>query len=58
MNIASWIILIIIIAVVFFIVRGMVKDAKAGNSPTCGGDCKHCGGYCHQMQQFTGKKAD
>lgn len=32
--------------VVALIIRGMIKDKKAGKSVICGGDCKHCGGHC------------
>lgn len=28
-------------------IRSMVRDKKAGKSIQCGGDCKHCGGRCH-----------
>ena len=32
-------------AAVFFIIRGMVRDRKAGRS-SCGGNCAACGGAC------------
>ena len=38
---------VVVAGVVGLIVRSMVKDKKAGKSLQCGGDCKHCGGYCH-----------
>lgn len=38
----------VLIGVVAIIVRGMVRDKKAGKSIQCGGDCKHCGGHCHR----------
>ncbi len=37
----------IVAGIVALIVRGMVKDKKAGKSLQCGGDCSHCGGHCH-----------
>lgn len=43
----TWIVGLILIVVVVFIVRGMVRDRKQGKSIQCGGDCKHCGGHCH-----------
>ncbi|KAI4445534.1 hypothetical protein C823_000050 [Eubacterium plexicaudatum ASF492] len=39
------IVLTVLTGVVFFIVRGMVRDKKQGKSG-CGGDCGRCGG-CH-----------
>lgn len=42
----TWIIGIIVILIVAFIIRGMVKDKKNGKSIQCGGDCKYCGGHC------------
>ncbi len=33
--------------IVFFIIRKMVKDKKAGKSIQCGCDCAHCSGHCH-----------
>lgn len=38
---------IILVGIVTYIIRGMIKDKKAGKSIQCGGDCKHCGGHCH-----------
>ena len=37
----------IVLAIVSFIIRGMIHDKKSGKSIQCGGDCKHCGGHCH-----------
>lgn len=42
-------VLAVLIAVVALVIRGMIRDKKAGKSLQCGGDCKFCGGYCHQM---------
>lgn len=36
----------IVLGVVAFIIRGMVKAKKNGKSIQCGCDCKHCGGHC------------
>ena len=43
----TFIIGIIILSVVTFAVRSMIKDKKNGKSIQCGNDCKHCGGHCH-----------
>ena len=32
----------VVLVVVAFAVRSMVKDKKNGKSLQCGGDCKHC----------------
>lgn len=40
------IVLLGVVGVVALIIRGMIKDKKAGKSVVCGGDCKHCGGHC------------
>ena len=37
---------IVIIAVVGFIIRSMIRDKKNGKSIQCGGNCKNCGGHC------------
>ena len=36
----------ILVAVVGFIIYGMVKDKKAGKSIVCEGDCSKCKGHC------------
>ena len=43
----TFIIGIIVLALVALAVRSMIKDKKSGKSIQCGGDCKHCGGNCH-----------
>jgi hypothetical protein len=43
----TFIVGVILLAIVALIIRSMVKDKKAGKSIQCGGDCKHCGGHCH-----------
>lgn len=42
------IVAVILVSVVGLIIRGMIKDKKAGKSIQCGGECKYCGGHCHQ----------
>ncbi|MCD7820133.1 MAG: FeoB-associated Cys-rich membrane protein [Lachnospiraceae bacterium] len=36
----------ILVVVVGFIIRSMIKDKKAGKSLQCGGDCSKCKGHC------------
>jgi hypothetical protein len=36
-----------VFAVVAAIIGRMMKDKKNGKSIQCGGDCSHCGGHCH-----------
>lgn len=38
----------VVTGIVAFVIRGMIRDRKAGRSIQCGGDCKHCGGHCHK----------
>ncbi|MCR5310308.1 MAG: FeoB-associated Cys-rich membrane protein [Lachnospiraceae bacterium] len=47
-NLGTIIVLLILAAVVFLIVRSIVKDKKKGKS-TCGSNCAHCAmsGTCH-----------
>lgn len=45
----TFFVLAVLIAIVALVIRGMIRDKKAGRSLQCGGDCKFCGGYCHQM---------
>ena len=39
---ADLIVIAVIAAAVFFVVRGMIRDKKAGK-PSCGGSCAGCG---------------
>ncbi len=39
--------LFIVITIVSFSIKSMIKSKKAGKSIQCGGDCSHCGGHCH-----------
>ena len=42
----TFIVGLIVLAVVLLAIRSMVKDKKAGKSLQCGGDCSKCRG-CH-----------
>ena len=44
-NIINIILILAVALVVFLIVRGMIRDKKAGKS-SCGGNCASCGGSC------------
>lgn len=37
---------LILLLIVGFVIRGMVRDKKNGKSPVCGGNCSYCGGHC------------
>lgn len=41
-------VLAVLAGIVALVIRSMIRDRKAGKSLQCGGDCKFCGGYCHQ----------
>ncbi len=49
-NIATIIISVLLLAVVFFIVRKLVRDKKNGKSAGCGCSCSGCSGSseCHK----------
>ena len=47
----------VLLLVVGLAVRSMIRDKKAGKSLQCGGDCKNCGGHCHQ-KKFTHHKRE
>jgi len=36
----------ILLIIVAFVIRSMVRDKKSGKSLQCGGNCKSCGGHC------------
>lgn len=40
--------LMVLAGVMTLIVRKMIRDKKNGKSLSCGGDCKHCNGHCHE----------
>ena len=44
-NCVNILLILAVTAMVFLIVRGMVRDKKAGKS-SCGGSCSSCGGSC------------
>ena len=46
MNLSTFIILIVLIAIVVLIIRSMIKDKKSGKS-SCGGNCVACGACPH-----------
>lgn len=48
------IVLLVLIGIVALIIRSMIRDKKNGKSLQCGGDCSHCGGYCHQVKNSYG----
>lgn len=51
----TWIVLAVLVLIVALIIRGMIRDKKNGKSVLCGGDCKSCGGYCHQVKPMDGE---
>ena len=42
----TWIVGLILIAIVVGIIRDMVRKKKEGKSPICGGSCGSCGANC------------
>ena len=48
------IVLVILVLAVGLVVRSMVHDKKNGKSIQCGGDCRYCGGHCHQTPHADG----
>ena len=53
MNLPTFLVLLVVIAVIALAIRSMYKDKKAGKSCSCGGcmGFSRCHGSCH-----TGKK--
>ena len=50
-NLVNIVIIAIILLVCYFVIRGMIRDRKAGKS-SCGGNCSGCsgcGGSCVTM---------
>ena len=45
----TWIAGAFVLAAVAAAVRSMYWDKKQGKSLHCGGDCKDCGGHCHNQ---------
>ena len=50
MNLGTFLILLVVVAVVGLVIRGMVKDQRAGKS-SGGGACSHCGSVCHEPKK-------
>lgn len=48
----TYVVLAGVIAIVGLIIRGMIKDKRAGKSIVCGQDCKHCGGHCSHTKEM------
>lgn len=44
----TFVVLVILAVIIVLVVRSMIHDKKSGKSIQCGGDCKYCGGHCHQ----------
>ena len=44
-NIGTILIIAVLVIIVALIIRGLIKDKKAGKG-TCGGDCSHCHASC------------
>jgi hypothetical protein len=51
-NLINIVLILVIAAVIGLILRGMIRDRKAGKSP-CGGSCTDCGacGSCDGCRQ-------
>lgn len=45
-TIGTLIVLAILIVIICFVIRSMIRDKKSGKSLQCGGDCSKCKG-CH-----------
>lgn len=45
-NIGTILVLLVLAVIVAAILASMVKDKRAGKSPTCGGNCGHCSMGC------------
>ena len=56
-NLANIIVILVLALIVFFIVRSMVLDKRAGRS-SCGGSCAGCAGCgaCHPQTGANGAK--
>ena len=44
-NYVNILLILAVAALVFFLIRSLVRDKKAGRS-SCGGNCAACGGAC------------
>ncbi|MCD8089436.1 MAG: FeoB-associated Cys-rich membrane protein [Clostridiales bacterium] len=45
MNFPSFVVLVILIAVVALIIKNLIQNRGKG----CGGNCAHCGAACHSL---------
>lgn len=45
-NIGTIAVCIVLLVIVGAIIASMIRDKKAGKSPTCGGNCGHCSMGC------------
>lgn len=52
----TFVVLVILAVAVVLVIRSMIRDKKNGKSLQCGGDCKYCGGHCHQAGSADGGK--
>lgn len=52
----TFVVLVILVIIVALVIRHMIRDKKNGKSIQCGGDCKYCGGHCHEMGSESGGK--
>lgn len=50
----TFVVLAVLVAIVALVIRGMIRDKKAGKSLSCGGDCSCCPGMCHLMENQEG----
>lgn len=59
MNMGTLIPLLILIVVLFFVIRSMVRDKKAGKSLSCGQSCSNCphGASCPSQMLKNDQKA-
>ena len=54
--IGTVLVLIILLVIVTLIIRGMLRDKRAGKSVICGGNCKTCGGCCSTCRGCPGSR--
>ena len=62
-NMINIVLITVIVLIVCFLIRGLIRDKKAGKS-TCGGSCASCGfcsrcgacGKCSEMEMRYSKK--
>ena len=54
--IGTVLVLMILLVIMTLIIRGMLRDKKAGKSVICGGNCKTCGGCCSTCRGCPGSR--